>query len=144
MKRVTLAVVLIGFSIAASGQSPADVLRSFRKLQADTEAGVTLDQYARGMAEVTAQMRSFSDSHAGAEPQGMADLRSALSAYRRARDAWDRQRIEDMRYANKELAISQYFDGKRRSQAAIEMLWHEASDDIDRAATRMKTGPPRR
>jgi hypothetical protein len=133
-RAVLLLLALIAYSDAFA-QSAADVLRSFRKLEADTVAGMTVNQYARGMAEVSAQLKSFSDANQGKPtPETIRVLSLALAQYQKARDVMDQEYLWDMRYADNELPIKTYFDRKRDMAREIDGYFRAASAEIDRAA----------
>src|SRR5947208_1285247 len=74
------------FTIPAEAQSASDVLKAFRKLQADTEAGVTNSEYGRALAEVNAELKSFGDRNPGKPPAGIEALRSAFGLYLKAKE----------------------------------------------------------
>lgn len=119
----------------AHAQNVADVLRAFRKLGADCEAGVNYTEYVRSMAEANSQLKIYADSNPGKPPGAILALRSAFDLYLEARDVWDDQQLQAMRYNNGELAISVYFDGKRAGFAKISALWKQAGEVVDRAAS---------
>ena len=127
-------VISLTFTIPAQAQSVSDVLKSFRKLEADTEAGMNYSEYTRGFAEVNAQLKSFADTNRGKPPAAIEALRSAFELYLKARTLWDEQRLQDMRYRNGELSIQAYFDGKSANNAEISSVWKQAGQEIDRAA----------
>ncbi len=121
--------------LCASAQGLPEVLKSFRKLEADTEAGLNYNEHARGMAEVNAQLKSFADNTQGRPtPPAIKALQAAFEEYKKARGAWDEQRIQDMRYQNGEMSLAGYFDKKREITAEISQHWKAAGAEIDRAA----------
>ena len=130
-----LLVTSLAFTIPAEAQSVSDVLKSFRKLEADTETGMNYGEYARGLSEVNAQLKSFADMNRGKSSAAIEALRSAFELYRKAKTLWDEQRLRDMRYQNGELSLHAYFDGKEANTAEISGVWKQAGQEIDRAAT---------
>lgn len=130
-----LLVVLFFFEIPIQAQTVSDVLKSFRKLEADTEAGVNFNEYARALAEVNSQLKNFTDANPGKPPASVEVLRSAFELYRRARALWDEQNLQDMRYQNGELSIHAYFDSKEANRDQIRSIWKQAGQEVDRAAT---------
>ena len=125
----------LAFTIPAHAQGVSDVLKSFRKLEADTETGMNYGEYARGLSEVNAQLKSFADMNRGKPPAAIEALRSALDLYLKAKTLWDEQRLLAMRYQNGELSLQAYFDGKNANSAEISSVWKQAGQEIDRAAT---------
>ena len=125
---------ILCFSVTA--QSVPDVPKSFRKLEADTEAGMNYKEYARGMAEVNAQLKNFADSNGSkATPPAIKALQDAWEEFKAARERWDEQAIDDARYDNGQMSIQGYFDRKKAGIAEISDHWKVAGQHIARAAT---------
>ena len=123
------------FQGAVFAQSAGDVLKSFRNLQAGVETGMSRSEYMRGMAEVTAQLRNFSDANQGKPtPEMLKALSAAFMHYQKAKSVLDEELILDQRYRNNELSISTYFGRKREILTETSTFWQTASDEIDRAA----------
>lgn len=122
------------FTVRAHAQSAPDVLKAFRKLEADTEAGVTNSEYARALAEVNAELKSFADRNPGNHSAGIEALRSAFTLYLKAKDSFDEQKSQAMRYDNGEMSLRDYYDWKRANIEEISGLWKQAGQEIDRAA----------
>lgn len=147
MKRVFLSLIvalMLGPAILATAQaqSVSDVLKSFRKLEADTEAGMNHGEYIRGLAEVNAQLKNYSDATQGKPPSpAIQALRAAFDSYLSGKALWDQQRLQDMRYENSEVSIKQYFDEKAANSEAISRLWEKAGGEIDRAASLVNATP---
>ena len=137
MKRFisVLLVCLVSVITNVHAQSIADVLKAFRKLEADTEAGVNYSEYARSMAEANAQLKTFADANPGRPPAAILALRSAFDMYTKAKYIWDDEKLQTMRYNNGEVSISDYFDGKRANTTEISSLWKRAGEEISRAAS---------
>lgn len=134
-----LLVMSLAFTFRAQAQGISDVLKTFRKLEAATEAGMNYGEYARGLSEVNAQLKSFADTSRGKSPAAIEALRSAFELYRKAKTLWDEQRLQDMRYQGGELSLKAYFDGKDANTAEIASVWKQAGQEIDRAATLMNS-----
>ena len=128
-------VVLLFFQISIQAQPVLDVFKSFRKLEADTEAGVNFNEYARALAEVNAQLKNFTDANPGKPPASVEALRSAFELYRKARALWDEQNLQDMRYQNGDLSLQAYFNAKEVNKDQIRSIWKQAGQEVDRAAT---------
>lgn len=126
--------ITLAFTMSAHAQSVSDVLKSFRKLEADTEAGIDYSEYGRGLAEVNAQLKSFADTNRGRSPATIEALRSTFELYLKARKLWDEQKLQDMRYQHGYLSTKDYFDWKKANIIEISSVWEQASQEIDKAA----------
>lgn len=122
----------------AQAQGSSDVLKSFRKLEADTEAGMNYSEYARAISEVNAQLKSFADSNPGKRPPSIDALHSALALYLKAKDLWDDQQIRDAQYHDGKIAIRTYYEGKRANLVDISTVWKRAGQEIDRASALLR------
>ncbi len=134
--RVCLLLAGALFCLCVAAQSVTDVLKSFRKLEAVTEAGMNYNEYARGMADVNAQLKNFSDSNGSkGTPPAIKALHDAFDEFKAARARWDEQTIDDARYQNGQVSIKDYFDKKKAGIVEISDHWKAAGDHIARAAS---------
>jgi hypothetical protein len=129
-----LFAALLACVVTTNAQSVSDVLMAFRKLEANTESGMNYGDYARGLTEVNAQLKTFGDMNRGKPPAAIDALRSAFVSYNKARTLWDEQRLQDLRYQSGEISLTAYFDAKSANTTEIAGLWTQAGLEVDRAA----------